>query len=514
MFGKWKCKGLALFILVICMLLALPALAEARFPLQDGYDLVYEVEEDHVIIKGFPMEQQGTFKGKLVIPETVEGLPVTIIEDLKYEGNITEIVLPPSVTHIADSAFSGCTSLKKITLPEGLLEIGNEAFYSTALTKLTIPESVLKVGNGILSYCFTIKEMTVKGYDTKFQSGNLFFPVNLETVYCWSGSGVDRALQKNPFVKLKYLKVEKKSETVEAQTILAEGLYEDRRDITHLVIPEGVVEIGNETFRGMANLKELKLPSSLKKIGDYAFEGCASLTQVKLPDGLESMGRYAFSRCLSLKSIELPGSLTTIGSDTFYMCAKLKTIKVKKGITELPGNFAFGCGELSKVELPSTLESIGRAAFSECSSLAKITLPKGLKKMGVEIFANNGSLKSIEIPKGVTEIPDGAFKMCLSLSKVKIPEGVTRIGGTAFMYTGIKSIQLPKGIVQIGDRAFFGCTGLSKTNVPESVEKIGSDVFVGANKKKPVTVSCVKGSYADQYFQRVNDNVKLKYVKK
>lgn len=486
--------------------------SQPRVSVGGGFDLLYKVENDHVQVMGFPTEQAYKFKGNLEIPATIENLPVKIVGGFSSAAYMTEIVLPNTVTHIEESAFEGCTGLKKITLPEGLLEIGDKAFCNTALKNITIPESVLKVGKSIFNYCFTIKEMTVKGYDTRFESS--VFPVNLETIICWSGSEADKAFKDGPFATLKYMKVQKKSETAPAQRVLADGLYMKRRDITHLVIPKGVEEIGKDTFRGMGSLKEVKLPKSLKKIGEYAFEGCAALTAIKLPEGLETVGRYAFSRCLSLKSVELPGSLKEIGSDVFYECEELKTIKVKEGVTALPGNFAFGCSKLNKVTLPSTVESIGRAAFSNCNALVKITLPKGLKKIGDEIFADSMSLKSIEIPEGVSEIPSGAFRMCLSLSKVKIPQSVTRIGDSAFMYTSVKSVDLPKELKQIGGNAFFGCTALSKITIPASVEKIGSQVFVGANKKKPVTVSCVKESYTDQHFQRVNDNVKLKYFKK
>ena len=64
------------------MLLALPALAESRYSLKKGFELLYEVEGDSIVIKGFPEEQKGKYKGKLEIPETIENLPVaTICED-------------------------------------------------------------------------------------------------------------------------------------------------------------------------------------------------------------------------------------------------------------------------------------------------------------------------------------------------------------------------------------------------------------------------------------------------
>ena len=73
----------------------------------------------------------------LVIPETLDGYPVTEIADSVFSGNtkLTSVHIPSGVKKIGWFAFSGCTSLKNVTLPKSLEEIGYDAFaYCSRLT--------------------------------------------------------------------------------------------------------------------------------------------------------------------------------------------------------------------------------------------------------------------------------------------------------------------------------------------------------------------------------------------
>ncbi len=65
-------------------------------------------------------------------------------------------------------------------------------------------------------------------------------------------------------------------------------------------------------------------------LGDEAFSGCTELTEVVLPEGVTEIGMWAFSDCTSLKSITLPKGLTRIGDGAFYDCDSL-TATVAEG---------------------------------------------------------------------------------------------------------------------------------------------------------------------------------------
>ena len=77
-----------------------------------------------------------------------------------YSGNV---IIPSSITYggttysvtsIGDNAFSWCSGLTSITIPEGVTYIGENAFsFCSDLTSITIPNSVTSIGSGAFSLC-------------------------------------------------------------------------------------------------------------------------------------------------------------------------------------------------------------------------------------------------------------------------------------------------------------------------------------------------------------------------
>ena len=69
---------------------------------------------------------------------------------------------------------------------------------------------------------------------------------------------------------------------------------------------DGTIGSVEGVFSDCTNLTTLVLPSQLKEIGAQAFAGCEQLTAVTLPDSLEVLGCGAFQNCTSLTTINIP----------------------------------------------------------------------------------------------------------------------------------------------------------------------------------------------------------------
>ena len=110
----------------------------------------------------------GYYSGEVVIPESVkhEGTTysVTSIGYAAFSGcsGLTSVNIPNSVTSIWGYAFSSCDGLTSVTIPNSVTSIGSHAFYNCdGLTSVTIPNSVTSIGHGAFSRCFDLTSVTI-----------------------------------------------------------------------------------------------------------------------------------------------------------------------------------------------------------------------------------------------------------------------------------------------------------------------------------------------------------------
>ena len=84
---------------------------------------------------------------------------------------------------------------------------------------------------------------------------------------------------------------------------ISDGAFQNCTGITSVVIPDGVMIIGEFVFSGCTSLAEIVIPDSVTSIGGYAFSYCTSLAEITIPDSVTSIGGSAFSGCTSLTQI-------------------------------------------------------------------------------------------------------------------------------------------------------------------------------------------------------------------
>lgn len=122
--------------------------------------------------------------------------------------------------------------------------------------------------------------------------------------------------------------------------ILDQG-FEKAYKLKSIVIPEGVVSIGNYAFKMCSGLKSIDLPDSLQSIGCLSFENCYSLKNIVIPQSTKTIKHRAFSGCTSLESATIGSNVAIIEDLAFHNCAKLKTVSLANGVSDF-GQFVFG----------------------------------------------------------------------------------------------------------------------------------------------------------------------------
>ena len=93
--------------------------------------------------------------------------------------------------------------------------------------------------------------------------------------------------------------------------------YIEEDGVSDIVVPDGVVEIGEAAFGGCSTLRHIKLPDGLQIIGDYAFGCCRHLRTVNIPDTVKFIGATAFFSNKKMEPMPIPDSVTVIGEHAF-----------------------------------------------------------------------------------------------------------------------------------------------------------------------------------------------------
>lgn len=441
------------------------------------------------------------FAGDLVIPETVDGLPVTGIGGRAFLGckDLSRAVIPKSVRFIGEGAFCGCSGLREAVLENGLQSIGADAFAGcNMLEKVTIPESVREIGPGAFRDCRNLKKIRLPGNLKKYGSGVFDGCTSLEAIETAPGCSVCRIVNGVLFSpdgkELRQYPAGKKDEeyTVPGGTVwIDEDAFCGNAFLKRVIIPEGVA-IWKFAFQKCSSLEEVHFPDSLTRLGERSFEDCVSLKSVNLPANMENLCLEAFTGC-GLQNIKVSAGnryyterdgvlFDKDGTELVFFPRKGRTTyRVPAGVKRI-GNYAFAeCKDLREVILPEQLEEIGKGAFKECRSLQEIHFPESVKGIEEKAFQGCSSLRELQLPEGIREFGKAAFLGCESLKKVVLPKSLKRISRYGFAdCKSLTGIDLPEGLACIYGSAFSGCS-LTRMVLPKSIRYIEELAFRGCS---------------------------------
>lgn len=413
------------------------------------------------------------YKGTMIIPANVTynniNYNVTSIGKNAFTACTTldSISIPNSVKAISDYAFGTCTSLTSIVIPDGVISLGTYVFYScTKLQKVSIPSSVIEIGtksffntsiyntasnweNGGLYIddcliavketfkgAFTVKENTrlIGGGATSYNNSQIptitavTIPASVIHIGCGFGSQVTTVYYNGTIAQ--WCKINFAVANPVCPT--TKNVYMNNELITELIIPNDITKINSRAFANWTFLTSLTIPENIKHIGEWAFAGCTSLTSVSLPEGLNCIEKNTFNNCDKLNFITIPNSITTIGDSAFHSCDKLASITIPNSVTSIGVSAFCYCWALDSISLSQNLTRIEGATFRGCNNLNYIVIPNSVNSIGGAAFMDCYKLTELIIPNEITSIEVNAFHSCKSLTSLKIPKKITYIGYNAF----------------------------------------------------------------------------------
>ena len=378
----------------------------------------------------------------------------------------TEIVFPDvaqseqtdyGLKTISASAFSDCTSLVRVHLPDTVTAIYERAFQNcTHLSEINYPKALTTVNtsdSGVFEGCLRLVRVEIPEGVTVLAAG-LYAkaPALKEVILPGTLEKIDDSRNKSTFNL---------------------GAFQGCTALESIQLPESLSYIGFNAFRGCVALPNPTFPKALTYLGPNAYMGCTSFTEIVFPDvaqseqtdyGLKTISASAFSDCTSLVRVHLPDTVTAIYERAFQNCTHLSEINYPKALT--------------------TVNTSDSGVFEGCLSLARVEIPDGVTVLAAGLYAKAPVLKEVILPGTLEKIDDSRNKSTFNL-------------GAFQGCTALESIQLPESLNYIGVNAFRNCTALGWTYVPEGVTTIAKTAFDGFGKD--LTIESEYGAEAIAY---------------
>lgn len=485
----------------------------------------------------------GDVTGELTIPSTWNGYPVVAIGDsgFSYREGLTSVVIPEGVSLINSYAFSGCSALTSVSLPNSLRELCYGSFTDCPQLAFTVYGNGKYLGNSENPYLALIAPV----------SGATSVTVHKNTKVICEG-----------FAYLETVKLSVETGNPYFSVDSAGVLFNVDKTVLYWT---------------PAHLSgSYTVPAGVEKVCDSAFNRSDGLTAITMADSVKSIGSYAFSYLKELKTLYLGEQLEYIGENALYSCSGLTYSEYENGKylgsaknpylllvnvvdgsatefrfhkeTKVIASGAFsGAGGLTEVTVPDSIVGIGDNAFWRCSALTKLTLGKGVRSIGVALSRNCDQLTQIivdddngvysshdgvlmskdktlliqapagisgtyTVPDSVTRIAQEAFFMCKQLSGITFGKGVREIGKDAFnscegltvltvpgnvelideyafyQCTGLTAVTLDEGVTVVERRAFYCCRALASVIFPDSLTTVGEEAFAATDQLTTVTI--------------------------
>lgn len=205
----------------------------------------------------------------LVIPDNIDGKPVTAIGNGAFQYcRSQQIICPSTLEVIEESAFKSAR-FRSIELSNSLRQMGTHVFEDCRnLESITLPESLTKIPECTFSFATSLR--------------NVYFPASLNSIDYKA--------------------------------------FEGCKALESIVLPAQLRQIGDYAFFRCSGLRTLDIPGGVKSISSCAFANCEGLESVILQTGVSSIQSSAFRDCAALNSITIPVSMRSIGISAFRNC--------------------------------------------------------------------------------------------------------------------------------------------------------------------------------------------------
>ena len=435
-------------------------------------------------------------------PTRVNGKDVYAVSKGARIALVTELTIPATyrglpVAFIAGNAFTNCSNLEVINLPETIEQISMISPFEGCSSLVAI--NVYDV-EGVASPAFTSVEGVLLDIGTPGTTKIALVPMAKTGTF-----RIPEGVTEIPEAAFASSSISKVIITPEVTTIGREA-FKDNASLTSVVFEvnsDGTsvpLTIGIRAFMNCTSLEKITLPARLTDIklqrysfdkngintteGDSAFTGCTALASIAVASN--SQNYMAIDSILYSKN----------GQNLLFVPASVQgTFVVPEGTKNIGAGAFIGCHFVTEVTLPGSLVLISECAFYGLENLEAITF-NGVALNDLEVdkyaFMNCKVLETVTFNEGsrLGKLGESAFEGCESLKEFTFAATMSSVGASAFANcTALQTVNFvaSQRTLSFGENAFMNCTGLKTVNLPANVSKIPG-VFTGCSSLEAVNV--------------------------
>lgn len=325
---------------------------------------------------------------------------------------------------IASNALSFCRNTTEIIIPDSVVNIGSRAFYGcSSVTEIVIPAGVTSVGEYAFSDCTSLRNITVDENNTQYKDvdGNLY--------------------------------------SKDGERFIA---YAVGKKDKSFAFPDGIVEFSIDQLLKSSSVTELFIPDSAVLFNSNIAGGPPSFLSILTAPAIVAtqINRYADITQLTVTSGEIIGQI-----NTKELVISDKVMYIEEGAINKVSNITVS-------EANPKYQSINGDLYTK----------DGKTLLRYSMKDTDGI---VTLPDGVTRISVGAFRFCTKLTEVVIPASVTSIGHYAFYECDcLTTVTFGENsqLASIGEGAFISCRNLTKIIIPASVTSVGAGALNGGNR--------------------------------
>ncbi len=404
-----------------------------------------------------------------IIFDDIENSKCTYIGASAFEStNITEIVLPDSVSSLGDCAFRFCSNLKEANIPKSLKVIPGYLFASSKITSIEIPEGVTTLNQACFRQCSLLQKINIPSTVTSLGAEIFYLDNNLEEVILDTDKYVfnedetilmDKDKKKVYEIFTNKLKNKIINIPENVNRILVRCFTKNDVDNIEIKIPSSVNVIDSAAFTTIENINgsfevdkdNIKYANTADKKGIYEKENGKLIrmftgtdSSITIDENIKVIGEQCLNSTI-ITSITLPDNLQVLEDYSLFGLSKLKTVILPNNISSIAGG---GLVFPHNVELKwknSTNEGTNYKIDTFKNQQGKSLIKKDDNTLIWVSYNSSENISASDFPNGIKKIAHCCFRG-KNYNLLELPDSIEELLGNPFVESYVKNLYIPSSV--------------------------------------------------------------------